>query len=69
MKFIYTRKGMTDTPVYQGQKASTGDIVEFTGTFIDKAMRNPDFEAIQSPKKKVAKKVSKKVSKKRVSRG
>lgn len=65
MKFLFVRKGMTDTPVYQGQTASTGDVVEFTGPFVAKAIRNPDFVAkINKPTKK--KGAKKKVSRKKV---
>lgn len=69
MKFRFVRKGKTNAPVYQGQKASTGDVVEFTGTFVAKAIRNPDFEALQSPEKAAKKASKKRASKKKVSRG
>lgn len=62
MKFRFVRK--TDNPVkgYNGTMLSTGDEIELTGHFIDKAISNPDYEAVQ-PKKTTKKKRKKKVVK------
>lgn len=51
MKFKFVKKVNGDVPVYQGKKAKTGQTVEFTGYFAEKAKRNPDFEMVEEAKK------------------
>jgi len=67
MKFRFVKK--VDHPVigYMGTMLSTGDEIELTGHFIDKAIANPDYEAIQAEAMK-KKRAKKKVSRKKVSR-
>lgn len=67
MRFRFVKKADGRVKTYQGQTVSTGEEIEFTGDFVQKAIANPDYEAVQveSPKKKRAKK---KVSRKKVTR-
>lgn len=73
MNFRYVAQGKKNAPVYQGQTASTGEVLEFTGPFVAKAIRNPDFEALPAedpPRPRAKKKITRKkrAAKKRAAR-
>lgn len=65
MKFRYVRKVKGEAIGYQGYMLATGDEIELTGAFIQKAIANPDYEAV--PDYESVKK-SKKTSRKKVTR-
>lgn len=67
MKFRFVRKVDHPVKTYQGQTVSTGEEIEFTGPFIEKALSHPDYEAVQE-QKTVQKRAKKKVSRKRASK-
>ena len=46
MQFRFIRQIDGEAPVYGGQFAKTGDIIELEGHLADKASRNPHFEAV-----------------------
>lgn len=50
MKFRFIRQVDGEAPVYGGQTAKTGDIIELEGHLADKASRNPHFEAVEGKK-------------------
>ena len=52
MKFRFIKKVEGEVALYQGKKASTGQTVEFTGFFEQKALKSPDFEVIKRGPKK-----------------
>lgn len=68
MKFNFVRKTQGRVKTYEGKTVMTGEEVEFSGHFAEKAMRHPDYVPVgeDQPAKKVASK--KKVSRKKVSR-
>ena len=52
MKFRFVKKVEGSVPVYGGQTASTGDILEYQGHLAEKAKANPDFVMARESKKK-----------------
>lgn len=46
MEFKFTKEVEGKVSVYDGNKVATGDTIELTGFFAEKAKRNPDFEEV-----------------------
>lgn len=46
MKFKLIKKGCIDISSYGEEDISTGDVIELTGRFAEKASNNPDFEEV-----------------------
>jgi len=47
VKFKFIKKVDGEVAGYQGKTHKTGDVVEFTGPFIEKAKKNPNYELVQ----------------------
>lgn len=70
MRFRFIREVPHPVKTYEGKRVSTGDVVEFNAWFSEKAMRNPNYEAVTEEPAPVVKRARKKISKKRkVKRG
>ena len=55
MKFKLIKKGVKDSQAYGHEGLKTGDTIELTGIFAEKAARNPDFEEVKARKKRANK--------------
>ena len=51
MKFKFIKPDCENVGAYNVENISTGDTVEFSGHFIEKAQNNPDFELVKAKKK------------------
>ena len=56
MKFKFIKPECENVGAYGVSNISTGDTVEFSGHFIEKATNNPDFELVKVKAKKAVKK-------------
>lgn len=56
MKFKFVKATADAVSIYEGKKASTGDVVEYEGFFAKKAEANPDFEVFEEVKPEPEKK-------------
>lgn len=64
MRFEFVKKVDGDVQTYEGKRVKTGDVVEFSPVFSQKAIKNPDFKAVApetvseaKPKRKYTRKV------------
>ena len=59
MKFKFIKKVDGEVPCYDGKTVKTGDVIELTGHFAEKAKNNPDFEVVRgNTAKRKAKSIS-----------
>lgn len=56
MKFKFIKPDCKNVGAYGISNISTGDTIEFSGHFIEKAKNNPDFELVKVKAKKAVKK-------------
>lgn len=54
MKFKFIKQVEGEVGVYDGKSVKTGGVVEFEGRYAEKALNNPDFEAVKPAAKKPA---------------
>ena len=52
MKFKFIKPNCKNVGAYNIENISSGDTVEFTGRFAEKATNNPDFELVKIKKAK-----------------
>lgn len=69
MEFRFVRQCEGRAKTYQGQTVATDEVVEFTGHFIEKADRNPDFERVEEVKTEPRTRSKKKVSRRGQNQG
>ena len=63
MKFEFLKTVDGEVPAYEGKTVKTGDIVEFSERFAEKALKNPDYKLMGAttepkPKRKYTRKVN-----------
>jgi len=46
MKFKFIKHVEGEAPCYDGKRVKTGEVIELTDAFADKAKNNPDFEVV-----------------------
>ncbi len=65
MKFRFVKEVEGKVRTYSGLSVRTGDVVELDEVFSEKAVKNPDFETVNSPATDPVVKRTKKQTKKR----
>ena len=63
MKFEFVKTVDGEVPTYEGKTVKTGDVVEFSESFAEKALKNPDYKLVgetaePKPKRKYTRKVN-----------